>query len=405
MTLTSRLGPLVEERPVHLVLVKDTRRTLKRGHPWVYQDNLKTLPSARPGSLALLKYKDGEILAKGFYDPKSKLAFRVLSLRERLDNELLATRLSQAVTLRQHLLQSTLTTGHRLVNGEGDGLPGLVCDLYDKTAVLKLDGDGPEGFYNIEGVAGWLQDNVGVERVWLKYRSRGQGGQAKGKAVLGNPPAGPVAFLENGVKFVADVEEGQKTGFFFDQRDNRQRVRQWAANRRVLNLFGYTGGFSVYAGMGGAQHVTTVDIAAPALTDAKKNWAMNSLDPGRHDTVAQDSFLFLEEAISRGVMWDLVVVDPPSFAPSKDALQRALPSYERVFSLAAQVTRAGGLLAPSSCSSHVDPEMFCDIILNALSKARRRGTMLGLYGQPEDHPYPVACPELRYLKFGLVRLD
>ena len=194
--------------------------------------------------------------------------------------------------------------------------------------------------------------------------------------------------------------KGQKTGFFLDQRENRKRIGEFSRRRTVLNLFGYTGGFSVYAGLGGASEVVTVDIAKPAIAAAARNWGLNGLDPTAHRGVACDVLEFLREKRTS----DIVVLDPPSFAPSKDKVPQARAAYIKLIEAAAGACRPGGLLAASSCSSHISPEMFLEICVQAISQARRRATVHGTYGQPPDHPFPLACPELRYLKFVLLAL-
>ena len=258
------------QAPISLRLSRNLTRAIKRGHPWVYADALRHLPPVPPGSQAILyDNKKNQPIAVAFFDPKSPLAFRVCTtnVAERLDDQWARRQFRRALSLRRMLFDSQ-TTGYRLFNGEGDGLPGLVCDLYHDTAVLQLDGAGPGGFWHAPGVARWLAETLPVRQVYRKPQARESG---PGEALIGPHPAAPIEFLENGVHFKVEVIHGQKTGFFLDQRDNRQRVRTVAAGRRTLNVFGYTGGFSVYAGLGGASHVTTVDLAGPALKLAAHN--------------------------------------------------------------------------------------------------------------------------------------
>jgi 23S rRNA (cytosine1962-C5)-methyltransferase len=341
------------------------------------------------------------------YDPGSPLAVRVVAREsEQLGDALVLERLERARSWRERLFPrdgqsqkgsvSARSSGYRLLNGEGDGLPGLVCDRYGDHAVIKLDGDGPSGFWNLPGIAAWLVERVGVSSVYLKYRS---GEEELGRAIVGDPPKGPVQFTEHGVLFQADIVKGQKTGFFFDQRDNRRRIGALSSGRTVLNLFGYTGGFSVYAGLGGATAVTTVDLAKPAIQDAEQNWALNNLPAARHRGVAADAFQFLEEARSSQERWDIVIADPPSFAPAERHVEKAKESYQSLFRSSILSTKDGGIVACSSCSSHISLGDFLEICQGAASKARRRATVLGIYGQPEDHPFPLVCEELRYLKF------
>ncbi len=386
--------------PLHLRLGRDLARLIKRGHPWVYAEALRERPPASPGAPAiLLDNKKGQELARGFYDPRSPLAFRVCTTTpgEALNERWAEKSLSRALALR-HSLFDERTSGFRLFNGEGDGLPGLVGDIYGDAAVLQLDGAGPNGFWNSAGIAAWLAGKLSLKCV--VERSRGVG-----QPLWGEMPAAPVAFVENGVRFQADVVRGQKTGFFFDQRDNRQKIRELTAGRRVLNLFGYTGGFSVYAGLGWAGHVTTVDLAAPALEAAQANWTLNQLPVDRHAVVTADAFEFLAQAAQQRQRWDLVVVDPPSFAPSQAAVVKAIAAYQKLIGAAAAVTAGEGLLAAASCSSHVTLAAFLSACEEGISLARRRATVLYIGGQPADHPTPVALPEFRYLKFVLMRVE
>jgi 23S rRNA (cytosine1962-C5)-methyltransferase len=321
--------------------------------------------------------------------------------RERLDDELILAKLDAALALRQTPFDPATTNGFRLLNGEGDGLPGLTCDLYARHAVFKLDGDAPAAFWNVDAVADWLGERLSIENVFLKYRSDAK---SRGRAVRGGLPAEPIEFLENGKHFQADLVHGQKTGFFFDQRDNRARIGALAGGRSVLNLFAYTGGFSVYAAVAGAREVTSVDLAKPAIEAAQRNWSLNGLAPALHHTAATDAFEFLDAARAAKRSWELIIVDPPSFAPAERHVKKALASYQALFVAALAVLAPGGIVALSSCSSHVSPAMFFELIEAAVSKARRRAVVLGVHGQPADHPFPLACPELQYLKFVLLQV-
>ncbi len=225
-----------------------------------------------------------------------------------------------------------------------------------------------------------------------------------GRALVGPPPEEPVTFLEHGLRFTADLVTGQKTGFFLDQRENRQLVRELAAGRRVINVFGYTGGFSIYALAGGAEHVTTVDLAAPALAAADSHVALNGFAQERHESARSDAFELLDAAAERGDSWDLVILDPPSFAPSRKAADGAVRAYTRLIAAGARVTRPGGLLAAASCSSHVDEATFARCCEDGVGAARRTAAILEVRGQPLDHPAPLAARGFRYLKFVLMRV-
>jgi 23S rRNA (cytosine1962-C5)-methyltransferase len=337
------------------------------------------------------------------YDPDSHLAFRSCAVNpDRFDDAFAAKRIETAIALRHSLFDDS-TTCYRLVNGEGDGLPGLVCDVYGDFAVVQLDGAGPSNFWHLPGIATLITQCGGPKNIYRKNRSGEPASLAS--VILGQTPEIETVVKEHGLLFAVNLIQGQKTGFFLDQRDNRERIRRLAKDRRVLNMFGYTGGFSIYAGSGGASHVTTVDSAKPAIAAAQNNWILNGFDASRHDSIAADAFEFLESARSAKKEWDLVIVDPPSFAPGKHHVEKAQAAYLSVLTSALHTTATGGIFAASSCSSHISAEMFLEICEGAVSKAKRRATVLGIYGQPEDHPFPLACQELRYLKFVLLRIE
>lgn len=394
----------VDREPLVLRLSRDLVRMLKRGHPWIYADALRDLPRAAAGTPAvLLDNKKGREVARGYYDPGCPLAFRACSVEDRvaLDDRWAEERFARALDLRTRLFGPE-TTGWRLFNGEGDEVPGLIVDRYGETAVLQVDGAGPMGFWDMEGIANWAAERLGLAGVYYKSRDKSQEGRLLTGAL---PEEGIARFVENELKFTADVRRGQKTGFFLDQRDNREMIRRIARDRSVLNVFGYTGGFSVAAGAGGATQVTTVDLAAPAVAAADQHWRDNGFAAEQHDGVAADAFEFLADAAARRKRWDIAIVDPPSFAPSEAAVPKASASYRRLIADAARVVADGGHLAASSCSSHIDETAFLEICEEAVSEARRRGTIVSLTSQPADHPYPLVFHEFRYLKFVLMRLD
>lgn len=390
-----------EGKAVQIVLRKDLVRDIKRGHVWIYSDAIDRV-KAPSGTVAILVDRRGERIASGIYAPDHPIPLRIFrtSAPLTIDDNWLIERLKEAYQLRRNFFDSQ-TTGFRLTAGEGDFVPGLVIDVYDRTAVMKLDGGAPEQFYQPAGMAKWLAEHLPIETVVLRSRERGRAGET----LVGKKPNSPVPFLENGIRFTADVIHGQKTGFFLDQRDNRALVRRLSRDRRVLNLFSFNGGFSVAAGLGGARHVTSVDIAAPAIEAANMHWVDNGLPEDSHRGIAADVFEFLESCQQPKQTWDFVICDPPSFAPSESTKSSALAAYARLAQLAAKATQPGGLLALSSCSSHIDHDDFLNCNAEAIGKARRKATLLADCGLPLDHPTPLAMPELRYLKFLLFKLD
>jgi 23S rRNA (cytosine1962-C5)-methyltransferase len=288
-----------------------------------------------------------------------------------------------------------------VVHGENDRMPGLVVDLYAGCAVVVLDGDAAAAFWRprLAAVLDGLDDaGLVAPHAWLRPVRGGDGG---GGLVLRGAPPEKLAIHERGARFEVDVRRGQKTGFFLDQRDNRTLVGRHAAGARVLNLFAYTGGFSVHAALGGARHVTTVDIAAPAIEAARTNVALSGLDAEAHAFATADAFAFLDDARAHRRTWDVVIVDPPSFAPNERARAKALVAYAKLFALAAEVVEPGGLLAAASCSSHVSEIDFLGALADAQRRSGRAITARVIAGAASDHPVVPGFPEGRYLKFAL----
>ena len=376
-------------------LSRNLRKNILQGHPWVYREALQATPSKEKAQLCQLLDSKKKPLAWAIYDSKSPLALRILSTEKRPPDEVFFTkRFENAKKIRE--VFAGRTTGYRLFNGEGDRLPGLVCDIYDDVAVLQFDGEGMAEFWQKELVTNWLKESLSVQTVIDKSRMHEGIQQLEG--ALEEPKK---EFLENDVRFIANLEKGQKTGFFFDQRDNRDYLRAWSKRKTVANLFSYTGGFSIYAGFGGAKAVTSVDIAAGALELADETWARNEL-PNMHESLAMDVFEFLQDD---GRKWDVMIVDPPSMAHSEAQKELAIKKYSEAFSLAAKKVVSGGDLFLSSCSSHISFNDFFEITKQSLSGARRTGQILRVSGQGIDHPFPHCLPQMRYLKFLHLRLD
>ena len=306
----------------------------------------------------------------------------------------------KAVALRKHF-SNEFTNSFRLINGEGDGMPGLVIDIYDDTAVIKHDHQALEKFWNHQGItAKLLLDFPNLKTVYYKKRNDDD---VKGIEIYGQLKE-EVIFKENGSFFATNIRDAAKTGFFLDQRDNRKLIGLLSHQKSVLNLFSYTAGFSVFAAKGGARDVTSVDIAKAATLAAGRNFEVNHLLTP-HEAIAQDAFEFIDERIKEKAKWDLVITDPPSFAPNQKSIETAVEAYIKIFSQSLKLVNPNGMFAASSCSSHITTEKFLEICRESFSKNRKRGTLVYFGGQPFDHPYPMAMEELRYLKFALFRLD
>jgi 23S rRNA (cytosine1962-C5)-methyltransferase len=282
-------------------------------------------------------------------------------------------------------------------------LPGIHVDLYAGVAVVRDDGAGARAFYRdlpARLAAAAAARGMPLQAVVVRDRETGTANVAWGAL-----PEGEREVRENGVKFGVDLVRGQKGGLFLDQRDNRALVRTLASGRRVLNLFGYTGGFSIYAAMGGAAETTTVDVAAPAIEAARRNFERNGLALESTHLHAEDAFDFLERASRAGTRYDLVISDPPSFAPSERALPQALRAYTRLHRLCAAVTEPGGIFCAASCSSHVDAKAFVETVTTGVREAGRTFTLVELRGAAACHPSLPAFHEGEYLKFARGRVS
>ncbi len=377
-------------------LQKNLRREILRGHPWIYQNALQAPLAGSQSSLAQLEDPKGEAFAWVVTDPQGGISARVLSLAKRApDEDFYLDRVHLASQRRAHFDHS-VTNCYRLINGEGDLLPGLVVDIYGTTAVVQFDGEDLSRYWLSFSLKDWIISACPfIENVLIKSR----GGQKL--QLLHGTLIPKVEVLENGARFRVDIEQGQKTGFFLDQRDNRLYIRHLAKGLKVLNLFSYTGGFSINAGLGDAQEVTSVDVSEGSLKESQSNWSLNQLSV-THSTLSKDIYAYLPQMKNR---YDLIIVDPPSMAPSEKAKPQAIKKYIEVFAEAAKKVEPKGHLVLSSCSSHISFDDFFMIITEALSEARRRGQMFRVSGQGEDHPFLHVSHEMRYLKFVHLALD
>lgn len=386
------------EKPLRIKLTRDLTKHIKRGNPWVFSDAVEKVKSPEGASAILVNHK-GEVLGHGFYSPSINLSFRILTLGDRkITEKEIEKRLQRAIENKKHLLTPE-NKCLRILNGEGDELPGVVADYYEGVVVLKLDGLAAEAFWKKEGLATFFmeQTTLPVNCVYFKRKNKEE---EKGIILAGaSQTLSDHEFHEHGVKFRTNIIDAAKTGFFLDQRENRNFIRSVSKDKTLLNLFGYTGGFSVYAGLGGASKVTTVDIAPNAIKGAGLNWSINGLSEERHEGICEDAFAFVAEAYKEKRTWDIVITDPPSFAPNQKAIESAQDAYTKVFADSLKLVKDGGFFAASSCSGHISFEKFLEIVQEALSKSRRRGKVLLIKGQPEDHPFPFALQEMRYLKF------
>ncbi len=383
---------------------------LRQGHPWIYDQAITDQSHAgSPGDLAVIFDNKRRFLAIGIYDPTSPIRVRILQSRQpaAINADWFKIRLAAAASLRLPLIEGPAeraTTGYRLVHGENDGFPGLVIDRYAETLVIKLY--TPAWIPHLKEFCSALAQVSPAERLILRFsrsllkQTEFLSGLSSGLTLSGPSLTGPIMFQENGLVFEADPILGQKTGFFLDQRENRARVERLSKDKSVLNVFAYTGGFSVYAARGGARQVVSVDISAPAIQTAIRNMAHNrqisTVAAALHETVAEDAFEVLARMASEKRRFDLVILDPPMFAQNQSQIAAAISAYQRLTSLGLGVLRPGGVLVQASCSSRVEPEAF----FNAIHQAARESNRHLIEIERTDHAldHPIGFKEGAYLK-------
>lgn len=396
---------------VRIILNKGKEQSLKRFHPWVFSGAVKKIEGGDPaeGDVVEVYSCTGEFLGCGHYQIGS-ITVRILSFsRVAIDADFWYSAIKRAYEARctLGLVGSKDTDAYRLVHGEGDFLPGLIIDIYGGTAVLQAHSAGM--FLAKEQIAVALRKVYGDSLKAIYDKSEGT---APFKAGLdlkdgylyrdSEFAADALTVLENGNKFSVNWVEGQKTGFFLDQRDNRALVKKYSRGKTVLNLFCYTGGFSIYALNGGATHVDSVDSSRKAMDMVVKNVELNGFSEGvQHTSYCEDAIEFMRKC--EGGKYDLMIVDPPAFAKHRGALDNALRAYKRLNALAIEKVKPGGVVFTYSCSQVVDKQNFALAVFSAAAQTGRRVRILHRLTQPADHPVNIYHPEGEYLK-GLVLL-
>ena len=379
---------------ITLQLAESLKPRLSQGHPWVYRNHVHDAPDLASGEW--VRVRCGGFSAIGLWDANSAIAVRLFSQQAVPDERWVADRVADAWELRAPI-RAGATSAYRWIYGESDGLPGVVVDLYDRFAVVLAYVESVEGL--VPWVAEALHAHTRLEGIVYKPAT---GGELR--SVWGRLPPGDLVVEEHGFLFHADLVAGQKSGLYFDQRENRKTLGAWCRDKTVLDCFCYVGGFSLHAARGGATKVIACDAARAAVDAAWKNFALNGLDPAQHEFVAQDCFELLEQFSAEGRRFDVVIVDPPSFARDRKSRRAAERAYVRLNRLAVDCVRPGGLLASASCTSQVSPQAFREALAEAARRADRRLITLHDAGQPVDHPVPAHFPEARYLKFIVSRV-
>jgi 23S rRNA (cytosine1962-C5)-methyltransferase len=391
------------------VIGPESVRMVELGHPWIIADGYtKHWPTGQPGQVVALTDNNGRFLASALLDPQDRIVARVLSRgRIQIDQSWLAMRIQAAIDLRSdHAGLDDGTTAFRLVNGEGDGLPGLTVDRYGNYLMVQIYCNGWRTHLKL--ITGVLQELLAPSGIYEKARPQKtreleavSDSKRYGRLLAGTPAPANLEVLENGLNFLVSLENGLNTGLFLDQRRNRRDLMTRSSGKRVLNLFAYTGAFSVAAAAAGANLVTSVD-ASPGYTDwAKANFGANRLNPKRNEFIVGDCLEILADLARQKRVYDIILMDPPSFSTTTKSRFTTRGGTSDIVATAMPILTRGGLMITSSNHQKVDLSDYLKELRRGALQAASDLRVISLYGQPEDFPYPVTFPEGRYLKYAV----
>lgn len=387
-----------------ITLKPGREKSLLRRHPWVFSGAVSRVDgNLQPGQTVDILSDKQQFLARGAYSPVSQIRVRVWTFdpHENVDSGFFSRRMQAAILKRAPLELEKATDAIRLIHGESDGLPGLIVDRYGSCLVVQLLSVGADAWRDT--IADALVDLTGVENIYERSDAdirELEGLTSRSGNLRGKTPE-VISINESGIHFKVNISEGHKTGFYLDQRRNRQRVRSLAEGRDVLDCFCYTGGFSINALAGGAKSVLSVDSSATALELLRENVNLNALPSDRLQTLEADVFQALRKFRDEGRSFDLIILDPPKFAPTAAQVEKAARGYKDINLLAFKLLRPGGILATFSCSGGVDAALFQKIIAGAALDAGVNASIVEYLSQDGDHPVALNFPEGAYLK-GLI---
>ena len=379
--------------------------SVSRRHPWIFSGAVANVDGApASGESVRVLSADGAVLGTGAYSPSSQIRVRMWTFddKQQVDGMFVAGRIAQAVGARAVFVAEDATNAYRLVNAEADGVPGLVADRYGEWIVCQFTTAGAERWKReiVAALQTYSPCRGVYERSDVDVRAL-EGLEEKVGLLRGELPNGKQVIVENGIRFGVDIRSGQKTGFYLDQRANRKRVGDLAQGRKVLNCFCYTGGFSLYALGNGAESVLSIDSSAEAIEMAKENLVLNGFDAEHAQWQVADVFVALRTLRDRAESFDLIVLDPPKFAPTAAQAERAARGYKDINLLAFKLLRPGGILATFSCSGGISADLFQKIVAGAALDAKVDARIVEYLHQGSDHPVGLAFPEGAYLK-GLI---
>ena len=384
-----------------VILKPGREKALRNRHPWIFSGAIDSAPSFENGEVLPVYSSHGEFLAKAYFHTENSLCGRVLTFVDEPIETAIEKRMSEAIALREKMFDREETNCFRLINAEGDGLPGLIVDIYDDLAVVQVNTQGMERLKPL--ISEKLKTKMKLRGIYEKSHSsarRYEGLPDSLGTLYGECPK-EMLVKENGILFLVGVEEGQKTGFFLDQREMRQLICRLSQNKRVLNCFSYTGGFSLFALKGGAQFVTSIDSSEEACRYAKENTLLNHIPLDRHEVVQADVFEYLQNPKQP---FDLVILDPPAFAKKRQDINDACRGYKEINRRVLERMPPSSYLLTCSCSHFIDEDLFQQLIFQAAIEAKREAVICSRHIQAADHPVSLFHPEGEYLKGLLLHI-
>ncbi|MFI0434682.1 MAG: class I SAM-dependent rRNA methyltransferase [Parachlamydiaceae bacterium] len=385
-----------------VILKAGREKALRHRHHWIFSGAVDSFPPFKEGDFLPVYSADGTFMGTGYFNRRSGIVGRMVSFDSLPPLDSIVHRLEEAVKWRSYLFENKQTNAYRLINGEGDGIPGLILDVYDQVVVLQSSTKGIDLLK--PWLINWIEVHLKPRTIYEKslLPSRKEEGLQEVQGYLKGDQVPHVSFKENGLHFSMNVEKSQKTGFFLDHREMREWIKLLAKGKRVLNAFSYTGGFTVYALAGQAKTVDSVDISEDAIEAAKKNLLLNEQNPDEQRFFCADVFQFLRE---KDLPYDLVILDPPAFAKKQKDIIAACRGYKDINRLAMQKMPSQSLLLTCSCSHYVDEELFQKVLFQAAVEARRQVRIVGRHRLAPDHPINLCHPESHYLKSFLLYLE
>ena len=385
------------------VILKPGRdKALHNRHPWIFSGAVASFPIFENGEILPVYSDAGRFLAKAYFHNENSISGRVLSFTDEPIETIIDQRVTEAVSLRERVFDRQLTNCYRLINAEGDGLPGLIIDIYDEYAVVQVNTQGMERLKPL--IVQKLKEQLKLRGIFERSESgaRRQEGLSDAVGPLFGECPKDILVKENGLSFLVSIEEGQKTGFFLDQREMRQMIFRLSKNKRVLNCFSYTGGFSLFALQGGAASVVSVDASADACRYALENTQLNHIPLSHHEVVKADVFEYLKTCKDR---FDVVILDPPAFAKKRQDVNDACRGYKEINRRAFEMMPKDSYLLTCSCSYFIDEGLFQQVVFQAAIEAKREVAIHSRHIQAIDHPVSLFHPEGTYLKSFLLHIN